>query len=65
MCTWTRLGETGGEVQSADDDDDDDGARGRRMITLKLQCPNFLKAGQNQILLDKNGIEECSRKKGI
>lgn len=54
-----------GEVQRADDDNDDDGARGRRMIALKLQCPNFLKAGQNQILLDKTGIGEWSRKKGI
>lgn len=52
-CGWG--GETR-EVHRGDDDNGDDGAR-RRIITLKLQCPNFLKASHNQILLDKTELK--------
>lgn len=51
-----RRGETR-EVHRGDDDNGDDGARRRRIITLKLQCPNFLKASHNQILLDKTELK--------
>jgi len=52
---------------TGDDDggggDSDVGSRGTRTITLKLWCPNFLKAGQNQILLDKTQLKNVLERK--